>query len=88
MAKAKNSEEEQKEVGQAQVDQMFTKTTDHAPDKPVRLDHNVEGGASFGAPPAQGVNLSKEEEEFAANLAKSSEKNAQPEKTPASKEVK
>lgn len=84
---ANTPDEDQKKVLQAQADQMYGKAADHAPAKPQRLDHVENGGASFGAPVAQGMNLSKEEEEFASNVAKSGEGENQPEKTPASKEV-
>lgn len=80
-------EDDQKKVLQAQADQLFGKTDKHAPAKPERLDYVLNGSPSFGAPVAQGMNLSKEESEFAANLAASGEQKPQPEKTPASTEV-
>lgn len=85
--KATAAEPDEKKVLQAQADQLFNNAEKHAPSKPERLDHVENGGASFGAPVAQGMNISKEEAEYAANLSKSSPEDLQPEKTPASTEV-
>ena len=72
---------DEKKMLKAQAEQLYGKTEFHAPAVPTTL-------SEAGAPPAQGPNISKEEAEYAANVAANSKvDNVPEEKTPASTEV-